>query len=636
MTRNPQDEGPDGRAAKMTISADDRPKEALRRGWTTGACSAAAAKAAYIALLTNRFPDPVQITLPKGERPSFDLVDAVVQGGRATVSVVKNAGDDPDVTHGALIEVSVSRGDPGTGVIFIAGDGVGVVTLPGLPLSVGEPAINPGPRKLISTLVADIARDHGDSGDIEVTISIPGGELIAKQTANGRLGIVGGLSILGTTGVVVPFSCAAWIASIHRGIDVARAAGFDHVAASTGSTSERAVKAFYDLPELGADRDGRLCRRHVQISAPASHSQGDPRRRLRQGQQAGGGTSQSALQAVERRPRGFGRHARGSRGGRRAARSGKAGQDRQPGAGAGPTCRSATGRRCGGAGTVRGPRSRGWQDCGRDADFRSRRRARRTSCRLVAFGGHALKTLLILGGTSEAAALAGALCSNESLHVITSLAGRTKRPRKLPGEVRTGGFGGVSGLSTFLRERAIDAVIDATHPFAVQMSQHAADACRGLAVPRLYLARPPWERHSDDLWFEVADTSVAAIMLPGLGTRVFLTSGQHDLDAFQDLDDHWFLIRTVEPVHGTAPKQLLCLQERGPFTEADEIALLKTHRIDVLVTKASGGSATYGKIAAARKLGLPVVMIKRPKAQNGPTVTTVDDAVAWLQRQVTG
>ena len=249
MTRNPQEDRLNEPAPNDADSVDDVAKPELRRGWTTGACSAAATKAAYIALLTNRFPDPVQIRLPKGERPSFDLVEANLSGGKATASVVKDAGDDPDVTHGALIEVSVCRGEPGTGVIFIAGEGVGVVTLPGLPVSVGEPAINPGPRKLISELIASIARDHGDGGDVEVTISIPGGDVIAKQTANERLGIIGGLSILGTTGVVVPFSCSAWIASIHRGIDVARASGFDHVAASTGSTSERAVKTLYQLPD---------------------------------------------------------------------------------------------------------------------------------------------------------------------------------------------------------------------------------------------------------------------------------------------------------------------------------------------------------------------------------------------------
>ncbi len=227
-----------------------KPNVELRRGWTTGACAAAATKAAYLALLTGRFPDPVSIRLPGGEQPRFDLAERALAGGEAIAGVVKDAGDDPDVTHGALIRVSVSRGEPGSGVVFIAGEGVGVVTRPGLPVPVGEPAINPAPRRLIRSLVEAIARDQGDAGDLEVTIAIPGGEILARRTANGRLGIVGGLSILGTTGVVIPYSCASWVHAIHRGIDVARAAGLTHVAAATGSTSERAVQALYRLPEF--------------------------------------------------------------------------------------------------------------------------------------------------------------------------------------------------------------------------------------------------------------------------------------------------------------------------------------------------------------------------------------------------
>lgn len=240
MTRNPQDD----------LQPDGRPGRALRRGWTTGACAAAAAKAAYVGLLTGRFPDPVQITLPKGEQPSFCLVEARRCDQASRASIEKDAGDDPDVTHGAIITVKVCRGEPGSGLIFIAGEGVGVVTLPGLPVAVGEPAINPGPRKLISSMVAEVAHTYGDSGDLEMTVSIPDGESMAKKTANERLGIVGGLSILGTTGIVIPYSCSAWIASIHRGIDVARAADCAHVAASTGSTSERAVRAHYGLPDM--------------------------------------------------------------------------------------------------------------------------------------------------------------------------------------------------------------------------------------------------------------------------------------------------------------------------------------------------------------------------------------------------
>jgi cobalt-precorrin-5B (C1)-methyltransferase len=222
----------------------------LRRGWTTGACAGAATKAAYVALLTGRFPDPVSICLPGGQQPRFDLEEHALSGGQATAAVLKDAGDDPDVTHGALVRATVRRTDRGSGVLFIAGEGVGVVTRPGLPIPVGEPAINPGPRRLIRDLVEGIAKDQGDAGDVEVTIAIPGGEILAKRTTNARLGIVGGLSILGTTGVVIPYSCASWIHSIHRGIDVARAAGLEHVAVATGSTSEQAVQTLYGLPEM--------------------------------------------------------------------------------------------------------------------------------------------------------------------------------------------------------------------------------------------------------------------------------------------------------------------------------------------------------------------------------------------------
>jgi cobalt-precorrin-5B (C1)-methyltransferase len=227
-----------------------KPKAELRRGWTTGACAAAATKAAYLALLTGRFPNPVAIRLPGGEQPRFDLAETTLHRNGALAAVIKDAGDDPDVTHGALIRASVGRGEPGAGVMFSAGEGVGVVTRPGLPVAVGEPAINPGPRRLIRDLVAEVARDQGDAGDLEVTISIPGGEILARRTTNGRLGVVGGLSVLGTTGIVIPYSCASWIHSIHRGIDVARAAGVTHLAAATGSTSERAVQALYGMPDL--------------------------------------------------------------------------------------------------------------------------------------------------------------------------------------------------------------------------------------------------------------------------------------------------------------------------------------------------------------------------------------------------
>jgi cobalt-precorrin-5B (C1)-methyltransferase len=219
----------------------EKPEGELRRGWTTGACATAAVKAAFAALRTGVFPDPVTITLPKGETPSFPLALEERGEGWARAGIIKDAGDDPDVTHGCMVVATVRVG--GEGIRFRAGPGVGMVTRGGLPIPPGEPAINPVPRRMMAATIAELG---GSAADIE--LSIPGGEELAKRTWNQRLGIVGGLSILGTTGIVHPFSCAAWIASIHRGIDVARAMGLSHVAGCTGSTSEDAVRAHHGLP----------------------------------------------------------------------------------------------------------------------------------------------------------------------------------------------------------------------------------------------------------------------------------------------------------------------------------------------------------------------------------------------------
>jgi cobalt-precorrin-5B (C1)-methyltransferase len=221
----------------------------LRRGWTTGTCAAAAAKAAYAALVTGEFPDPVEVTLPRGERPSFALAVTRQDEASATAGVVKDAGDDPDVTHGALICATVRYGASGAGVTLRAGEGVGTVTRAGLPVAPGEPAINPVPRRMIRDAIAEVAATAGRAPDAEVEIAIPGGEALAAKTLNGRLGIVGGLSILGTTGIVVPYSCSAWIHSIHSGIDVARAAGLSHIAGATGASSESGAQKLYGLPE---------------------------------------------------------------------------------------------------------------------------------------------------------------------------------------------------------------------------------------------------------------------------------------------------------------------------------------------------------------------------------------------------
>lgn len=218
----------------------------LRRGWTTGTCSAAAAKAACLALLGHGFPEMVRITLPGGQSPAFSLALEEEGVDYARAGIIKDAGDDPDVTHGALIIVTIRRAPPGNGLRFLAGKGVGTVTRPGLVIPPGEPAINPVPRQMIAAAIGEVA---GADADFDVEISIPDGEALAQKTLNPRLGIVGGLSVLGTTGIVIPFSCSAWIHSIWRGIDVARAEGLTHVAGATGMTSEKAVQAHHNLPE---------------------------------------------------------------------------------------------------------------------------------------------------------------------------------------------------------------------------------------------------------------------------------------------------------------------------------------------------------------------------------------------------
>jgi cobalt-precorrin-5B (C1)-methyltransferase len=232
----------------MSDDAPRRPDAPLRSGWTTGACAAAAAKAAFEGLHAGRVPTAVTIRLPRGERPSFAIAESALGPGWASAGVIKDAGDDPDVTHGALVRVTLSQA--AEGIDFRAGEGVGMVTRAGLPIPPGQPAINPGPRAMITEALADIAESLGVPCAVTVTIAIPGGEKLAERTLNGRLGIVGGLSILGTSGIVTPYSCAAWVHTIHRGIDVAIAAGQPHILGATGSTSEAAAQALLGLPDL--------------------------------------------------------------------------------------------------------------------------------------------------------------------------------------------------------------------------------------------------------------------------------------------------------------------------------------------------------------------------------------------------
>lgn len=236
--------------------------------------------------------------------------------------------------------------------------------------------------------------------------------------------------------------------------------------------------------------------------------------------------------------------------------------------------------------------------------------------------------VLILGGTAEAAALARAL-AERGLDVVSSLAGRTGGGADLPGRVRVGGFGGADGLAAYLRAEAITAVVDATHPFAARISAHARAACAAAGVPRLQLRRPAWAPRPGDRWIVVSDPAEAATRLPGLGRRALLTVGASGLEAFARCAGVWFLARLITPPPAL-PFAGELLVSRGPFRLENELRLLQDRRIDVMVTKASGGPATAAKLEAARMLGLPVLMIGRPPAERGPAAESVDDAVAWV------
>ena len=246
------------------------------------------------------------------------------------------------------------------------------------------------------------------------------------------------------------------------------------------------------------------------------------------------------------------------------------------------------------------------------------------------------KRLLILGGTGDAAELAARASQIAEIEVVSSLAGRTQQPfTPKTGTVRIGGFGGAAGLAAFLLDRPIDLLIDATHPFAAKISANAAVAAAECNVPYLMLVRPAWERVEGDRWIEVASHSEAAIALLGQSQRVFLTIGRQELAAFAGLDAIWFLMRAIDPpaLNTPVPKGKLLLA-RGPFTLEDERQLLLEYQIDTIVSKNSGGGATYAKIAAARELGIPVVMVQRPQIPDVEQVADVEGAIAWLIKQL--
>jgi precorrin-6A/cobalt-precorrin-6A reductase len=242
-------------------------------------------------------------------------------------------------------------------------------------------------------------------------------------------------------------------------------------------------------------------------------------------------------------------------------------------------------------------------------------------------------SLLLLGGTAEARGLAAALDAR-GVSTITSLAGRVSNPRLPAGEVRIGGFGGPDALAAWIEEHGIEAVIDATHPFAERISASAAQAAAAAQVDLLRLERPGWTERPGDRWHWVDDLDQAAALLPELGKRVLLTTGRQGLAAFADTRSAWFLIRCVDPPDPPLPPHSEVLLDRGPYTLEGELRLIDHHAIDVVATKDSGGAHTVAKLDAARERNLPVVVVRRPARPATPSVASVEDAVAWATARV--
>jgi precorrin-6A/cobalt-precorrin-6A reductase len=247
-----------------------------------------------------------------------------------------------------------------------------------------------------------------------------------------------------------------------------------------------------------------------------------------------------------------------------------------------------------------------------------------------------MKRVLILGGTTEARLLAQRVADRADLDVTLSLAGRTASPARQPVPVRRGGFGGAAGLADYLVHERIDVLIDATHPYADVISMNAAEAARRTGAPLLQLRRAPWQPTAGDRWTEVGDVGEAVRALGETSRRVFVALGRNELAPFVVAPQHFYLIRSVDPVDPPlALPRVTYVTGRGPFDEADDRALMTEHRIDIVIAKNSGGDATYGKIAAARALGIGVIMLRRPQVPEGPAAESIEDALDWLDHALT-
>jgi precorrin-6A/cobalt-precorrin-6A reductase len=242
--------------------------------------------------------------------------------------------------------------------------------------------------------------------------------------------------------------------------------------------------------------------------------------------------------------------------------------------------------------------------------------------------------VLILGGSTESSELSRLLANDQRFETTLSLAGRTLKPRPQPVRTRAGGFGGADGLAAWLAQESIESVVDATHPYADQISANALNACGRLGLPLATILRPAWQAVTGDNWLAVPNAEAAAAALGSQPRRVFLSLGRLELGAFASAPQHHYVARTIEPPDVALPPDINLILDRGPFDEPAETALLTRENIDIIVSKNSGGAATYPKITATRKLGIPVVMIARPLKVHGHAVEHAADAVTWLEQQL--
>ena len=526
------------------------------------------------------------------------------------------------------------------------------MTRPGLPLAPGEPAINPAPRAMIREQLNDVAEANGaPPPDVTVTIAIPGGERLAEKTMNRRLGIVGGLSVLGTTGIVVPYSCASWIHAIHRGIDVARAAGLRHIAAATGTTSEKAVQRRYGLPEHalidmgdfvggtlkylrshpvprltlagGFAKLAKLAAGHLDLHS--SRSRVDPAMLAALLADAGGAPETVAA----------------------ATHRDSAAEILDLAGPLGPALAESVARRArevalatlsGGVAVEVAIVDRAGVFLAHVGAPDSRRDRRMTAPRPL------LHRLLILGGTGEAAALARAALARfgDAISVTTALAGRTRNPGPIPGNVRIGGFGGPAGLGAYLVEHRIDRLIDATHPFAAEISRSARLAAERAGVKRLLLLRPRWKRHPLDRWIEVDSIEAAASLVGRIGRCALLTVGAGTAAAFARAEGVRFIVRLDRSAaRGTAVAAIpdrLRARAVQPAVRAAAAAAIRDRCARLQGERRRGHRGETDRGARGRNSGHHGAA---PAAANrGKRSTSIEAALDWLadldQRQEEG